>query len=83
MLLLDWVALGVHEERYGYGQVQNLRGYTLVGEHASTAQHPTNTSNDFYTQIRSTSPLVVANFIRVDCRIDPITGRLLEQEFPC
>ncbi|MEP0546213.1 MAG: hypothetical protein ABJF88_04720 [Rhodothermales bacterium] len=78
VLLFDWVALAAHENRLG--QVQNLRGYTPAGEHMWTAQHPTNTSADFYAQIVSRVPLVVANFVGTDCTIDPLNGRLLHQD---
>jgi hypothetical protein len=64
VLVLDWTEL--REREGGFGQIQNLRAYTTDGRHEWTAQHPTNSTADCYTNMISSEPLVVGNYAGFD-----------------
>ena len=77
VLVLDWTPLSEGRK----GPVQNLRAYYPDGREVWRAANPTRASNDCYTNISERDPLWVGNFAGYRCRIDPVTGSLLESVF--
>ncbi len=62
-------------------QFQNLHACDLDGNALWTAEHPTNTTADFYVQFIEGDQLSVLNFASYVCQIEPETGKLKQAIF--
>jgi len=65
-------------------QAANLRGYSRTGEPLWVAEHPTNSTTDYYVSLEGVGDdghLLVGNFAGFRCRVDPGSGRLVRCEF--
>ena len=62
-------------------QFNNCQAYNDKGELIWTAEHPTNTSADFYIEFMDSKPNKLWNFGCFVCELDFKTGKLLKADF--
>jgi hypothetical protein len=59
-------------------QAKNLVAFDLQQNRLWTADHPGPSITDTYVGFMSEQPLRVSNFAGINCKIDPVTGALLD-----